>query len=109
MRIRDRPPRSPALCGAPPQRGHNATTSTAVADARPRWQDRPGSVEVRGRTFPVRPDFTALREAIRGQLFTSFDPGYEPARVLFNTRIRTRPAAIVRCAETADVVKALGF
>lgn len=57
----------------------------------------------------MRPDFKALREAIRGQLFTSFDPGFEPARVLFNTRIRTRPAAIVRCADTADVVTAVGF
>jgi len=57
----------------------------------------------------MRPDFTALRESIRGPVITAFDPGYEQARVLFNTRIRTRPAAIVRCAETADVVAALAF
>src|SRR5438552_13642559 len=60
-----------------------------------------------GRT--MRPDFTALRELVRGPVVTAFDPGYEPARVLFNTRIRTRPAAIVRCLETADVVTALAF
>jgi FAD/FMN-containing dehydrogenase len=57
----------------------------------------------------MRPDFTALREAVSGQLLTAYDPGFEPARVLFNTRVRTRPAAILRCAGTADVVEAVRF
>ena len=57
----------------------------------------------------MRPDFTALRESVRGTVLTAYDTGYEPARVLFNTRIRTRPAALCRCADTADVVAAVRF
>ena len=40
---------------------------------------------------------------------TPYDPGYEAARVLFNTRVRTRPALIAQCADTADVAAAIGF
>ena len=57
----------------------------------------------------MRPDLTALRKSFRGAVVSEFDPGYEAARVLFNTRIRTRPAVLCRCADTQDVVTAVRF
>jgi FAD/FMN-containing dehydrogenase len=57
----------------------------------------------------VRPDLTALRKSFRGAVVSAYDPGYEAARVLFNTRIRTRPAVLCRCADTDDVVTAMRF
>jgi FAD/FMN-containing dehydrogenase len=57
----------------------------------------------------VRPDLTALRKSFRGTVVSAYDPGYEAARVLFNTRIRTRPAVLCRCADTEDVVTAIRF
>jgi len=57
----------------------------------------------------VRPDLTALRDTFRGSVISAYDPGYEAARVLFNTRIRTRPAVLCRCADTQDVVTAVRF
>jgi FAD/FMN-containing dehydrogenase len=57
----------------------------------------------------VRPDLTALRKSFRGDVLSAYDPGYEAARVLFNTRIRTRPAVLCRCADTRDVVTAVRF
>ncbi len=57
----------------------------------------------------MRPDLTALRQTFRGTIVTPFDPGYEAARVLFNTRIRTRPAVLCQCADTGDVVAAVRF
>ncbi len=58
---------------------------------------------------PVRPDLSTLRSRFRGSLITPWDTDYEGARVLFNTRIRTRPAVLCRCADTADVVEAVRF
>jgi FAD/FMN-containing dehydrogenase len=57
----------------------------------------------------MHPDLTALRERFRGEIFTPADPGYEDARVLFNRRIRTRPAVICRCSSTDDVVDVVRF
>ncbi|MFF5289863.1 FAD-binding oxidoreductase [Paractinoplanes globisporus] len=57
----------------------------------------------------MRLDLTALRKSFRGTVVSSFDPGYEAARVLFNTRIRTRPAVLCRCADSQDVVTAMRF
>src|SRR3954466_7157067 len=57
----------------------------------------------------MRPDLTALRKSFRGDVLSAYDPGYEAARVLFNTRIRTRPAVLCRCADTRDVVTAVRF
>lgn len=50
-----------------------------------------------------------LRESFDGTIVTPFDPVYEGARVLFNNRVRVRPAVICRCAGTADVVAAVRF
>jgi FAD/FMN-containing dehydrogenase len=57
----------------------------------------------------MRLDLAALRETFHGDVVSSYDPGYESARVLFNTRIRTRPAVLCRCADTDDVVAAVRF
>jgi FAD/FMN-containing dehydrogenase len=57
----------------------------------------------------VPPDLTALRARFSGDILTPADPGYESARVLFNTRIRTRPAVLCRCSSTDDVVEAVHF
>ncbi len=45
-----------------------------------------------------------LRGAIEGEVVTPEDPGYDEARGVWNGMIDCRPAAVVRCASTADVV-----
>ena len=57
----------------------------------------------------MRPDLSDLQDRFRGDIITTNDPRYEPARVLFNTRIRTRPSILCRCAGTEDVVAAVRF
>ncbi len=54
-------------------------------------------------------DLSHLRTTFRGDIITPYDPSYESARILFNSRIRTRPAALCRAADTADVVAAVRF
>src|SRR3989454_12305055 len=50
-----------------------------------------------------------LREAMSGQIVTPHDAAYEDARRVWNGDIDRRPAAIARCATTADVRAALAF
>jgi FAD/FMN-containing dehydrogenase len=57
----------------------------------------------------MRLDLSSLRDTFHGSLVTPADPGYEAARVLFNTRVRRRPEVLARCAGTADVVAAVRF
>jgi FAD/FMN-containing dehydrogenase len=54
-------------------------------------------------------DLSGLVDRFRGAVTTPKDPAYEGRRVLFNTRIRTRPAALCHCADTDDVVTAVRF
>ncbi len=54
-------------------------------------------------------DLSRLRESFRGEIVTPYDPAYEGARVLFNSRVRTRPAVMCRCSSTDDVVTAIRF
>jgi FAD/FMN-containing dehydrogenase len=51
----------------------------------------------------------ALRTQLRGPVSTSTDPGYEDARTPFNAMHVDRPALVVRCTGTADVVAAVDF
>jgi FAD/FMN-containing dehydrogenase len=52
---------------------------------------------------------SALRMQLRGQASTTADPGYEQARTPFNTMHVDRPALVVCCTGTADVVAAVDF
>jgi FAD/FMN-containing dehydrogenase len=52
---------------------------------------------------------TGLRMQLRGEALTPSDPGYEQARTPFNAMHNDRPAVVVRCTGTADVVAAVGF
>ena len=48
-----------------------------------------------------------LRGALRGELVLPGDAAYDEARSVWNGMIGCRPAAVVRCAATADVVAAV--
>ena len=50
-----------------------------------------------------------LAQALRGQLITPGDPGYDEARTIWNGAHDRRPALIVRCAGVADVMRAVEF
>jgi FAD/FMN-containing dehydrogenase len=50
-----------------------------------------------------------LRERVGGEVITPGDEGYEDARRVLNAMIDRRPAAVVRCTQTADVVAAVDF
>ncbi|MGH6914739.1 MAG: FAD-binding oxidoreductase, partial [Geminicoccales bacterium] len=50
-----------------------------------------------------------LRPSLRGELITPADPAYDAARKLWNGMIDKRPAAIVRCSGTADVIDTVKF
>jgi hypothetical protein len=47
--------------------------------------------------------------ALRGKVLRPGHPGYDPARALYNAMIDRRPALIVRCRETSDVLRAIEF
>jgi FAD/FMN-containing dehydrogenase len=51
----------------------------------------------------------ALRDRLNGNLEQPGDPGYDDARRVFNAMIDRHPAAIVRCADSSDVVEAVNF
>jgi FAD/FMN-containing dehydrogenase len=53
--------------------------------------------------------FGPLRAALRGELIEPSDPGYDAARALWNASTDRHPAAIARCAGTADVQHAVRF
>src|SRR4051794_28818881 len=56
------------------------------------------------------PDWNALRAALRDGLVRSGDPGYDAARVLYNTRFdAVRPQAVARCAMVDDVRECVSF
>jgi FAD/FMN-containing dehydrogenase len=50
-----------------------------------------------------------LRQTMRGQVLVPDEPGYEEARSVWNGTADRRPALIARCADVADVQRALGF
>jgi FAD/FMN-containing dehydrogenase len=50
-----------------------------------------------------------LRRSVRGQVLRPEDAGYETGRKVWNGMIDRRPALIVRCSGTADVVAAVNF
>jgi FAD/FMN-containing dehydrogenase len=52
---------------------------------------------------------TDLRASLRGPLLTSGQEGYDTARRIWNGMINKRPALIARCADAADVERAVTF
>jgi FAD/FMN-containing dehydrogenase len=50
-----------------------------------------------------------LRSRTRGPVLTPADPGYDPARTIWNGMIDRRPAVIVRCAGVSDVRHSVAF
>ena len=50
-----------------------------------------------------------LGGALRGELVLPGDAAYDAARSVWNGMINRRPAAVVRCAATADVAAAVNF
>jgi FAD/FMN-containing dehydrogenase len=50
-----------------------------------------------------------LAAALRGELITPVDTGYDEARAVYNAMIDKRPAAIARCRDAADVVVCVRF
>lgn len=51
----------------------------------------------------------AMRSALRGPVIGPQDPEYRTARTIYNAMIDKRPAAVVRCSDTADVMAAVDF
>jgi len=54
-------------------------------------------------------DLEGLRAGVRGSVLTADDGEYDEARKVYNGMIDRRPAVIVRCADTADVIAAVGL
>ena len=50
-----------------------------------------------------------LKQGVRGQVLQPGDAGYDDARAIWNGLIDRRPALIVQCSGTADVVDAVNF
>ncbi|MEW6729945.1 MAG: FAD-binding oxidoreductase [Acidobacteriota bacterium] len=50
-----------------------------------------------------------FKVSLRGTLLYPGDDKYDEARKIFNGRIDRRPAMIVRCADSSDVVKSVNF
>ncbi|MFD4479604.1 FAD-binding oxidoreductase [Streptomyces sp. NPDC058471] len=50
-----------------------------------------------------------MRAALRGPVIGPADPEYDRARTIYNAMIDRRPAALVRCADAADVMAAVDF
>ncbi|HEX9241278.1 MAG TPA: FAD-binding oxidoreductase, partial [Anaeromyxobacter sp.] len=63
-----------------------------------------------GAPWAPTPDILdTLRSQLRGALCYPGEPGYEQARTIWNAMIDKRPAAVIRAAGTADVMRAVNI
>ena len=60
-------------------------------------------------TSTARHSYEGLSNTLRGELIRPGDEGYDNARAVYNAMIDRKPAAIARCADTADVVACVDF
>jgi FAD/FMN-containing dehydrogenase len=54
-------------------------------------------------------DLEALGAALRGKVSLLGDPGFDEARSIWNAMVDRKPAAVVHCQGTSDVMQAVGF
>jgi FAD/FMN-containing dehydrogenase len=54
-------------------------------------------------------DVLDLRASLRGELLAPGEPGYDPARKIWNGDFDRRPALIARCVGAADIIQSLAF
>ena len=54
-------------------------------------------------------ELSAFRDVLRGQVVVAGDPEYDEVRRVWNATVDRRPALIVRCADVADVQRAVAF
>jgi FAD/FMN-containing dehydrogenase len=89
-----------------------ATLAAATFPGRRLW-GATGELEaatLNGRHVTLTPaEMSELRAALRGELLTAGDSGYDSARRLWNPAFDHRPALIARCAGAADVMHAVSF
>ncbi|MFD1559948.1 FAD-binding oxidoreductase [Paraburkholderia silviterrae] len=71
--------------------------------------DRASACSGTGAAQPVLEGVDRLRQSLRGQIVVPSDAGYEQARKVWNGAIDRRPALIVYCSCSSDVVKAVNF
>ena len=65
---------------------------------------------VAGGEIDLKPEILDnFKVRVRGQVLLPGDAGYDASRTLWNAMIDRRPAVIVRCLGTADVVTAVQF
>src|SRR5882757_8392474 len=57
----------------------------------------------------AKPTVSDLREQVRAPVLAADDPGYDPARAVWNAMSDRRPLAIVRAEQVADVIGAVNF
>jgi len=64
-------------------------------------------IERRGSMMTL--ELTRLQDSFTGPVLGPGDNGYEDARKVWNAMIDRRPAVILQCADTSDVVSAVRF
>lgn len=63
-----------------------------------------------GREAGLKQDaLDGLKSRLRGSLLTAGDPGYEDSRTVWNAMIDRRPALVVRCLGSGDVIACVEF
>jgi FAD/FMN-containing dehydrogenase len=67
------------------------------------------AVTVDGRDVIGEATLGELEGTLRGELVRPADPGYDQARAVWNAAHDRHPALIIRCAGTADVIRAVEF